>query len=279
MATIGFLMGLLLACRPDEVCNGIDDDRDDSIDEDAIDALTWFADQDADGFGNPDAPRQSCEAPLGFVGDSTDCDDAALTTFPLAPELCNDIDDDCDGTSSDENEDQDGDGYTACDSDCDDGDFDVSPDGIETCDGRDEDCDGYANNGFEDDFEPNDGMEDAPAVLGDDAAITIAGTFTSTDDHADWYRIETDNDTEFLVNTFAVAVTLDDVPDGVSTALRLYYYGDEVASDTDPTDGLSLNWLADSFGLGGGGTFYVLVEHTGGFDCDAPYELTLENHG
>jgi hypothetical protein len=60
----------------DEICNEVDDDCDDATDEpDAIDAATWYADADADGYGDPATPTQSCPQPDGFVADATDCDD------------------------------------------------------------------------------------------------------------------------------------------------------------------------------------------------------------
>lgn len=64
---------------------------------DACSAL-WHADDDGDGFGDPDRPRRACEAPAGFVADATDCDDDAAQAHPGATEACgNRLDDDCAG--------------------------------------------------------------------------------------------------------------------------------------------------------------------------------------
>ncbi len=46
-----------------EQCNGIDDDCDDQVDEDAEDAPTWYADADIDGYGDAAEAMSACEAP------------------------------------------------------------------------------------------------------------------------------------------------------------------------------------------------------------------------
>lgn len=83
-----------------EICNGLDDDCDGRIDpDDAVDAPTWYVDSDADSHGDAADPLISCNAPTGYVADGTDCDDGDGTSFPGAPELCEDsIDEDCDGS-------------------------------------------------------------------------------------------------------------------------------------------------------------------------------------
>ena len=40
---------------------------------------------------------QACSAPAGYVSDATDCNDANAAVNPGATEVCNGIDDDCDG--------------------------------------------------------------------------------------------------------------------------------------------------------------------------------------
>ena len=82
----------------DEICNGVDDDCDGDTDEDALDALTWYADSDTDGFGDPTTSDTGCLAPSGFVEDATDCDDTSAAVNPDALEVCNGLDDDCDST-------------------------------------------------------------------------------------------------------------------------------------------------------------------------------------
>ena len=82
-----------------EWCDEIDNDCDDDIDEDnAADALTWYADDDADGYGDADDARHACEEPTGYVADATDCDDTDATTYPWAGDVMGDgTDSDCDG--------------------------------------------------------------------------------------------------------------------------------------------------------------------------------------
>jgi alpha-tubulin suppressor-like RCC1 family protein len=57
---------------------------------------TFYFDGDLDGYGDEFSPMQACYAPEGFV-EEIDCDDFTPTTYPGAPELCNGVDDSCDG--------------------------------------------------------------------------------------------------------------------------------------------------------------------------------------
>jgi hypothetical protein len=80
--------------------------------------VTYFADGDGDTYGNPLMSQVSCTgAPVGYVLSNTDCDDANPAINPGAAEICNSLDDDCDGqtdeglTFSTWYADADGDGY------------------------------------------------------------------------------------------------------------------------------------------------------------------------
>ena len=154
-----------------EICNGIDDDCDgliDTADPDLTGTLTWYADFDGDGFGNPLAPVQACNQPAGHVANNTDCNDGNRNVNPAAQEICNGLDDDCDGLIDDSDPslsganilfaDADMDGFgnpnnsiISCNpivgfvnnsNDCDDTNPLISPASLEICNGLDDDCDG-----------------------------------------------------------------------------------------------------------------------------------------
>jgi hypothetical protein len=122
----------------------------------------WDVDDDGDGFAGG-IPVEACLPPAGTTDVLGDCADGDPNRYPGAPELCNEMDDDCDGDEDEEPtdgsrwyRDTDGDGYggssgsiVACDplpgyigsdGDCADNDPDINPDAYETCDGVDEDC-------------------------------------------------------------------------------------------------------------------------------------------
>ncbi|MBX7051789.1 MAG: T9SS type A sorting domain-containing protein [Flavobacteriales bacterium] len=81
-----------------ETCNSLDDDCDGLTDE-GLTVYNWYVDSDGDTYGSSAAtPIQSCQQPVGYVLDHTDCNDGISSIHPLAPEICsNSIDDDCDG--------------------------------------------------------------------------------------------------------------------------------------------------------------------------------------
>ena len=84
-----------------EFCDGVDNDCDEEIDEDAADAPTWYLDADSDGFGDPENSITSCFPPEGYVENSTDCDDSDPNTFPGAAEVLDGVDNDCNGLIDD----------------------------------------------------------------------------------------------------------------------------------------------------------------------------------
>ncbi|MEC7985385.1 MAG: MopE-related protein [Myxococcota bacterium] len=155
----------------DEVCDSTDNDCDGNIDEsDAIDQTLWYEDDDNDGYGNVSQAMVACDAPNGYVSDNSDCDDSEVTTYPGAPEQCDEIDNNCDGSVDEASalavftwyDDGDNDGYgdpndsvencaqptgyVSDDTDCDDNDDDVNPGATEICSGEDDDCDGNIDN-------------------------------------------------------------------------------------------------------------------------------------
>ncbi|MEE2751652.1 MAG: putative metal-binding motif-containing protein [Myxococcota bacterium] len=65
----------------DETCNEVDDDCDTEVDEDPVDAPTWYTDSDGDGWGVSEPTLEACDMPSGYADNADDCDDsnAALT--------------------------------------------------------------------------------------------------------------------------------------------------------------------------------------------------------
>ncbi len=77
------------------------DDCDDT-DASVTTQTTWFADTDGDGFGDANSSVVACEQPAGYVADNSDCDDAVASVYPGASEICDGIDNNCDGLTDDE---------------------------------------------------------------------------------------------------------------------------------------------------------------------------------
>ena len=149
------------------------DDADASLDLST--RSTWYADADADGYGDPASATDACAQPSSHVADSSDCDDTDAAVNPGATEVCDPdgTDEDCDGVADSDDPsvsgapltgwpDSDADGYGDSssasrgfcgtslpsshvdnDDDCDDSDGRVNPDATEECwDAVDNDCDG-----------------------------------------------------------------------------------------------------------------------------------------
>ncbi len=174
----------------DELCNSEDDDCDGLRDgPDALDARDWYEDADGDGHGDAETRTRACHAPTGTsceTGD--DCDDADSAAHPHAFEVCDGVDNDCDGEIddglllvwyADADRDLYGDVATsvlACiapaatvadATDCDDADHQKHPAAVELCDGVDNDCDDFVDDGV---LGVSSGCaaEDCAAVLGSD---------------------------------------------------------------------------------------------------------------
>ena len=83
-------------------------------------AATWYADADADGYGDPAASTEADTAPAGYVATGDDCDDLRADVNPAAIETCDGVDDDCDDATDEDGvcpcdvETQDGNTYMFC---------------------------------------------------------------------------------------------------------------------------------------------------------------------
>ncbi|MCB9634292.1 MAG: putative metal-binding motif-containing protein [Sandaracinus sp.] len=183
-----------------EVCDGFDNDCDGSVDEGV--QVAGYRDVDGDQHGDPSEATMACAGTPRFSDVEDDCDDAAPSVHGAQVEVCDALDNDCDGVVDERTRpitwyrDADGDGFgrasggieiacappegfSALPSDCDDGALGVNPAAEEQCNGRDDDCDGRANyrigpNDFEDD--DGDGYVDDACGGGDDCDDTEAVT-------------------------------------------------------------------------------------------------------
>jgi len=149
---------------PEVSCDALDNDCDGEVDEGT--KSTFYADSDGDTYGDPGVTQLDCSAPGGYVADNSDCDDTDIQVYPGATEICNGIDDNCDGTIDEEDADGctfyylDGDDdswgleanvrclcnaegdHTATQfEDCNDADADIFPTNPDICDGKNNDCD------------------------------------------------------------------------------------------------------------------------------------------
>ena len=153
----------------DEICDAVDNNCNMEVDEDLLET-TYYMDSDGDGFGNPGVSITSCSPPAGYVTNSLDCNDTESTAFRDALEICDGLDNNCDGLIDNVADafifyrDADNDGYgnpaqsiEACEippgyalsaDDCDDNNAFVNPASEEICDNLDNDCDGQIDNGI-----------------------------------------------------------------------------------------------------------------------------------
>ncbi len=196
----------------DERCNGIDDDCDAEVDEaGAVDGIPGYPDADGDTYG-ADGPGTVCPGTTGYVSSGGDCDDASAAINPAGTEVCDTVDNDCDGLTDEPGTadgttyylDQDGDGFghpiltgVACapgdgysedNTDCDDQDPQRSPGNTEICNNRvDDDCDGTTDEA--DDAEAPTWYTDADG----DGFGTADGPTVQSCDEVDGYADNTDD--------------------------------------------------------------------------------------
>ncbi len=156
-----------------EVCDAVDNNCDGEIDEGLL-LNTYFFDFDNDGYGDINNQLFTCFAvpPVGYVVEPGDCDDTNADINPGLAEMCDGLDNDCNGMKDDGlvittyYMDVDGDGFGDAASsldtcltdapvgfvinsmDCNDVEAAINPDMAEACDGIDNDCNGMADDGL-----------------------------------------------------------------------------------------------------------------------------------
>ena len=82
-----------------EVCNEIDDNCDEVVDENLT--ATYYQDLDADSYGNIEVSTDECAQPTGYVTNSDDCDDVNSDIHPNAEDVAdNGIDENCSGSDA-----------------------------------------------------------------------------------------------------------------------------------------------------------------------------------
>ena len=153
-----------------EDCDGVDNNCVSGVDEGLTDS--YYPDEDGDGWGNADGvtiegcPSDDLEGYVAaeYVGD---CDDADVYVHPDQIDLCDYVDNNCDGSVDEDGAstwyaDDDGDLYgdpedavKSCDpisdrvenngDDCDDDDPSINPLAVDECDGVDNDCNDYVD--------------------------------------------------------------------------------------------------------------------------------------
>ena len=85
-----------------EYCNELDDDCDEVIDNDPAIAPLWYPDLDDDGWGATLSPTMACLAPENHLSVAGDCDDTDDSINPDSIDVCDTLDNDCNGTPDDD---------------------------------------------------------------------------------------------------------------------------------------------------------------------------------
>ncbi len=270
-----------------EICNGDRDDDCDGLadfDDPSRDTSTgpfWYEDSDSDGYGHFTLGINDCEAPTGYVGDNTDCDDGRFVINPGQNDTCNGVDNDCDGFG-DVNDDWDGDGLAwnvetpGGGSDCDiDTDGDGVRDDIEWGSGA-RNTDGDDDNDINDDDDDNDNVPTALESIADadnDPSVITDALNTDTDGDGIPDYIDDDDDDDGLLTrnedySGSPNDPTDDDFDGDGTPNYLDIDDDE---DMVPTECelFANSHLSDDFdgdGVGDGAEWFTLNETVSDYD-------------
>jgi choice-of-anchor B domain-containing protein len=173
----------------------------------------WYPDEDGDGYGNGNAGSFACAAPEGFVSNDLDCFDGSATIYPDAPELCDNLDNNCNQevdegltlTTFYADADEDGfgsassivqacvapSGFVANNGDCNDASEAVFPGASGTSEGLDNDCNGLVE---------GDELANCPGDFNLDGSITVADLLTFLGDFGCITNCMSDFDGDGVVN-------------------------------------------------------------------------------
>ncbi len=272
-----------------EVCDGVDNDCDGSVDEGVL--ATFYVDSDNDGYGSTASAVQACTQPSGYVISDGDCDDSQPSAFPGGVEVCDSVDNDCDG-SVDEGvlttwyADADSDGYgsasssmgacaapsghVASNTDCNDADADVNPGATEICNGVDDDCNGATSENGTVTFTSASGAQSSatatfsgssssPAA----ATLTTAGTYTFCDG------------TYYANIAVAANIRLESATGSSYTTLDGGSAGSVLHIDTDGIT-VEIEGFEVTHGAGDG-TAFSFTGTGGGLNCQSNASLTVRD--
>lgn len=88
--------GALEVCdQLDNDCNGDIDDEDSNLDTSTL--ITWYEDNDGDGYGTSNSSIIACVQPDGYANNTNDCNDNLSVAYTGAVEICDGEDNDCNG--------------------------------------------------------------------------------------------------------------------------------------------------------------------------------------
>jgi hypothetical protein len=310
-----------------EVCDGLDNDCDSLVDllDDDLDGVIMYADTDSDGYGDAGASLEVCDALEGYVLDDSDCDDSNADISPLAEEVCDALDNDCDALIDDDDDsvsaegmwyaDTDADGYgdpitmvLACtvptgfvsdNTDCDDTSASLSPETIWytdadgddfgdvnsfliTCEApsngvlNDVDCDDTRSDVFPNAVEVCDAVDNSCNGLVDDADSALDASTTSTfylDSDSDGFGDVNNSTTACVAPSGYVADNSDCVDSDETSFPEAAERCDGFDNDCDTfvDEDVSSTWFADTDGDGFGDLNSTLE------DCNPPTGYVSDN--
>lgn len=185
----------------EDVCNTIDDNCNGFVDEDA-EFIVYYFDTDFDLYGDSESDTLLCMTMPGFTLDSTDCNDLNADINPSAEDICNGIDDNCNGTFEedatyvtyylDADDDDFGDvtvdssscsvltGYVVNGLDCDDSNDEIYPGAEEVLNGKDDNCNGFIDEGLAIELMAADAVKVYPNPASDQLYISTAPSANKT---------------------------------------------------------------------------------------------------